>query len=335
MRKHHVIRVPSRMTFIKNAIFYDTETKQIPIEEKTIEQQFWFGYAQFCRYAKNQQLDDILFYDIDSFWDWVISKTQIKETVWLIAHNQDFDLRVTKGLSQLLQRGFFVHKAIFETGRFMVIFKDYKPSKDGEESNRPPQGCRTIQAHCTLNWFKASLKKLGEIVGVEKLQMPEYTDDQSEWEWYCKQDVETLKAIVESYQNCIRDNGLGTIAPTIAKQALNAFTFRFMQHPIEVHTDDRATKLERDSYRGGRTEAFFIGRKNSDIYYKVDINSMYPFVMRDCLYPIKFCGIRKMPNKRLLNRFKTTGLVIAKCDVSTKIPCVPLTIDERLCFPTF
>ncbi len=53
-----------------------------------------------------------------------------------------------------------------------------------------------------------------------------------------------------------------------------------------VHMKPEVIKLEIDSYRGGRNECFFIGEAHGE-FYKLDVNSMYPYVMATHYYPIK------------------------------------------------
>jgi len=90
--------------------------------------------------------------------------------------------------------------------------------------------------------------------------------------------------------------------------------------------------MERESYRGGRTEAFYIGRLPKGKYYKLDVNSMYPFVMRERLYPTKLIRLETQPSlsglKRALQRF----FVIAHVRIKVDKPIVAIK-GERLIFP--
>ncbi|GAI25381.1 unnamed protein product, partial [marine sediment metagenome] len=53
----------------------------------------------------------------------------------------------------------------------------------------------------------------------------------------------------------------------------------------------QAIDLERASYKGGRVECFFLGELKNDNYYILDVNSLYPFVMRNNSYPVKYLQI--------------------------------------------
>jgi len=61
-------------------------------------------------------------------------------------------------------------------------------------------------------------------------------------------------------------------------------------------------KLEREGYNGGRNECFYIGTLNSQKYYKLDVNSMYPYVMQNNKYPVELLGYGEKVNiERLID----------------------------------
>jgi len=76
--------------------------------------------------------------------------------------------------------------------------------------------------------------------------------------------------------------------------------------------------LERKSYYGGRCECFFIGRPKAAIYYKVDINSMYPYIMKVNDFPVKFIkqGVNVEPAAIL--KVAPIYCFIAECEMETE-----------------
>jgi len=52
---------------------------------------------------------------------------------------------------------------------------------------------------------------------------------------------------------------LGAFGYTIAGQSFNAFRHKFMKEDIYIHNSEKVLELERECYKGGRCEAFFIG----------------------------------------------------------------------------
>ncbi|GAH94157.1 unnamed protein product, partial [marine sediment metagenome] len=72
---------------------------------------------------------------------------------------------------------------------------------------------------------------------------------------------------------------------TKASQAFCAYRFRFMDHKIYIHNDVTVQNLERSAYIGGRVECFRLGKIPGKQFVSMDINSMYPFVMKAEKYP--------------------------------------------------
>jgi DNA polymerase elongation subunit (family B) len=131
----------------------------------------------------------------------------------------------------------------------------------------------------------------------------------------------------------ITENDLGNFGVTIAKQALNAFRHRFMKHSIFIHNNVSALELERESYHGGRTETFRMGEIKVKPVYIMDINSMYPSVMQENLYPTRLIKVIDDPTPEEFKRMRSRFLCIARLKVKTDFPCVPVDLGRRLIFP--
>jgi DNA polymerase elongation subunit (family B) len=183
-----------------------------------------------------------------------------------------------------------------------------------------------------MNYFKTSLAKLGEAMGFEKKETPYGNPDIQIWKEYCKRDVEILKKAVLSLIEFQRVNDLGTFAPTISGMAMNAFRHRFMTNEIFVHNDDDITEFERLSYRGGRTEAFFIGDVEDSDLTVVDINSFYPYIMLNKTLPTKLVKIRRRTSIEQLKELLTKYSVIADVLYELKEPAIAHRTD-KIIFP--
>ncbi|GAH46120.1 unnamed protein product, partial [marine sediment metagenome] len=116
-------------------------------------------------------------------------------------------------------------------------------------------------------------------------------------------------------------------------QAFNAYRHRFMRHPIYIHDNARVITLEREGYFGGRTECFYIGKLPKDKYFKLDINSLYPFVMTQHDYPTKLCFHTQRITLSRFKRFLDKYLVMARVVVNIKEPYIAKRINNRTCFP--
>lgn len=173
----------------------------------------------------------------------------------------------------------------------------------------------------STNFYKESLRDLGRTFGLAKMEIEYESCEVEKAIPYCRRDVEILKLAMEKFIEFIEQENLGNFSITIAGQAFNAYRHRFMEHEIYIHSDLEALKLERKAYAGGRTEAFYVGKINDNVYY-YDINSMYPFVMRNYYYPVRLLSHRKKLDLETLKNFMFDKqyLVIAKVKVSTDKP---------------
>jgi hypothetical protein len=315
LKRNHTSRYPSRF------IFFDTETYRTRISENEYQHTFRLGYAIFWRRSLADSAESIEHHaitNIDVFFDWVVSKANSKDRLFLLAHNVQFDAQVLSLFDQLAKRSFRLRKFITDYGKQIWLFRNTD---------------RTIIVADTLNWFKSSLKDLGKSVGKPKLNMPTFESDDVLWREYCRNDVEILLTAMQQYLRFLEANDLGTFGLTLPAQAFNAFRHRFMHHDIVVYKDDSLASLARRSYFGGRCEAFRIGEFRNEPFYQLDVNSLYPFVMRSNQYPVAlvcFTEKRAYIDKAL---FGDIGKCIADVVVSTKLPVVPFRTKHNLIFP--
>lgn len=332
----HIIQGNKRCHYPRECVFVDTETIQEKIDDNAVKHILVYGYAEYRDYDHSNRKDSLEFTDAVTFWEWVVGKVAKKRTLFIFAHNQDFDFRVLEGFSNLKSLGFHLGSLICDGQRWIVTFSTDPPKtlqkQDPERYIKDPQP-RRITTLDTLNYFKSSLANLGKTLGLEKLTMPADFTDREKLSEYCKRDVEILRLSVEKYFQFIVDNDLGNFGSTMAKQSLNAYRHRFMSYPIHIHTIKNVIDLERESYYGGRTECFYVGTLHKDTYYKLDINSMYPYVMRQFNYPTKHVFHRYLFRQDVHEKHKNTLTFIAKVSVNTNKPCIPYRYNNRLCFP--
>lgn len=337
MKRFHKLRAVKSVSFPRRVIYYDSETEQLTLPSGSIQQRPFLVCAQFVDYDNKTQIEERSFHDCLEFWKWVISKTEVNRKLYLIAHNQDFDFRACKGFSHLRALGYFIHKLIVDYPRFIVTLGNWdkpRPDKDGKKPKQDTSNRRTIYALDSLNWFRESLAKLGETIGAPKFPMPEAKASKEDWIKYCMNDVTILRLAVEHYIQFLRENELGNFGCTLASQAMNAFKAKFMQHEIFIHAHEGAIELERQSYFGGRTECFFIGTANKDLYFKVDINSMYPYLMRNNVFPTKMLTYRNIITKQQLELLSKKYIYIANIIVDNHTRAIPKRFNAKLCFPT-
>ena len=321
MRKPHLLQSNKGQEIPEEFIFFDVETFPIEISEEEVEHKFRLGVALYWRNRKGEcqdTLEWLKFSDPNQFWDWIIEKNLAKRRLVLMAHNIEFDMKVLKGFEALKLRGYKLVKLISE--HFVNIWK-FRQNK------------KAILFLDTMNFFNLPLKRLGQDIGLEKLKMPDYQDSDENWFVYCQRDVEIIYQAMKTWLDFIKENNLGCFSPTLASQSFNAFRHRFNKFDIYIHNRKQVIDLERESYHGGRTECFFIGKLPEENYFNLDVNSMYSAVMRQNLYPTKLKAHLKLVSLPVLKRLLNDYCVIARVKLEAKEPGFPHSYIDKLCFP--
>ncbi|MEM1726593.1 MAG: DNA polymerase [Candidatus Bathyarchaeia archaeon] len=304
-------RTPSIM------VFYDTETEPLRIDERTIHR-LKLGVARYVRMIKGKKVRDkyFVFKKPMDFWDWLEKKTEPRKRLWLISHNQHFDFNVICGFEELVNRRWNIEKMVLESDVFIV---------------RARKEDRKILAVDSTNYFKTSIAELGKQIGLPKLEIDFNKASEEELLTYCKRDVEILSEYFLRFINWWKESDLGNFSVSVASLAFNAYKHRFMRHKIVVHDRKEALELEINSYRGGRNECFYIGEINEKVY-KLDVNSLYPYVMANCWFPFRLRGIKENITPKQLFAYLRYHLAIADVLVETKENAYGVK-REKLIFP--
>ena len=319
-RKAHVIKRAKSDTMPKYVIYYDTET--IPTKTKNGEEHhFRLGVAAYVRYTKGEYVNApakwLEFNDTRVFWRWVSDHVTYHSRIYVIAHNLDFDFTTSDTLRALTELRYKIKFFAVSGSIFTWEF-----SKD----------TKTIVLLDSTQFLRGSIAGLGKLINLPKMKMPLYQESDAVWYPYCKRDVEVLKLAMENYMQFVYDNHLGSFAITVASQAMHAFKHNFMTHNIYVHGNNELDEFERESYHGGRTEAFYIGELKGGKIYDLDVNSMYPYVMHSYRYPVKHLSSVPDPTvddiKATLKRFS----LVSDVDLEVREPVFPVN-RSKLIFP--
>lgn len=314
LRRNHNGEMPSRL------IFFDTETKSVKIDDKTVQAVLTLGVTayQVRRSGKVWSTPRYkTFHNNDDFFRILFAKAYNKKKLYVYAHNLSFDFTVIEGFKRMLEAGWEIKRAIIEGPPTIISFRRDKS---------------TITFLDTLNYFRMPLKKLGESVGLAKMDMPDTNVSSTELESYCRRDVDIIRVSILKLLDFIKSQDLGNYQSTLASQAFSAFRHRFMDAPILIDNNEKALDISRRSYLGGRTENFYIGKINKRVHL-LDINSQYPSVMKGNAYPVHLIGVYRKPDSEELRNWIQKYAICAECIVETDINCIPIRQDKRLIFP--
>jgi hypothetical protein len=234
----------------------DTETTSLEPQPKN----FVFGVIYGYHFSK-------VLYSCEQFID-ELEKDRYKGKI-IFAHNAEFDLLTIFGniYTEVDNQAIFNNKFISAKYKY-ITFAD------------------------SMNIYPASVAKIGELLGIEKIENEKVKSEgltkanMTERDIrYCKRDCQIIfLALLKMFEE------IGAIKMTIS--SLSMYLFRNKYLPDEISFSEIVDEFY-ESYYGGRTEAFRIGSPRGafktpqgQYYAKVyDINSMYPYVMTRGKFP--------------------------------------------------
>jgi len=320
-RVPHILKQPKKVTCPENLLFFDTETKTQYINDKYRTERLTldFGYVLAGHYNKGVLASQrwVRFNTIVDFWTIVKSRLLQNRPLYCFAHNIGFDATIV---------GLWEHETKLGID-FKIVVDDSPPTFMVCELN----GHKIVFID-TLNYWRVPLWKLGETLGLPKLEIDLKTASKKEKNIYCQRDVEIIMKAITTLMDYLRQKDLGTFAFTQAALALKIYKHRFMKHEIFIHDNMNICKMERDSYYGGRVECFYVGKVSNRKIYKLDINSMYPYVMLN-KYPCKLIDYEPLPRLQEVRWRLLKHGAIATVDLDTPNEVFPYLYNKRLCFP--
>lgn len=337
MKRNHSNALP------RYIISLDTETLPYDIPDDSVRKahRFRLAVAIVVRLRGTEPSGRKTYYfrNVQAIWKLIHEHSAANYTTWIVCHNALFDM-VIAGMS-----------AEFQESRLVVDWPRSKrdkgddATKDTQKSGvvcieSPPTiiACKSTVSQGrivivdTLNWFQCKLADLGESCGLQKLPMPAFEASDNEWFEYCERDTEiTLQAFVELVK-WVKDNDMGMFRYTGPAQSMAAFRHRFMSEEILVHDNLPVKVLERSAYFGGRFECFYLGEIN-EIVHQVDVNSLFPSVMRRNQYPVALDRFSMETNWSTQLPAIDYARSIAEVQITTYQPDYPLRDRRGTLYP--
>lgn len=319
-RRAHILKSEKSLAVPRHMVFFDTESRIKRLPNGDTEHTLRLGWACYWRrsYDRHSEREEWYgFRDTDSYWQWLLSHTEEKQKLWVIARNVGFDFTLVEGWRHLRKAGY---KLSFFYGKGGVGIISVK------------SGRRSLVFLDSLNWFRESLASTGERIGVPKMKVDFDTVTDSELSTYCRNDVLIEYLNFKSFQTFLAECNIGRLCYTRGSCAMSAYLLRYYRERIYIHNNREAIAIERESYRGGRVECFYIGTPKAPPYYVIDVNSLYPYVMQQYEYPVRYvkqvydCSPSEVAS--YLDRYS----MVARCILDAKEPVYAMKRGRTL-FP--
>lgn len=256
--------------------------------------------------------------DTGDLWEWITGRCRAKSRTVLVAHNLAYDLRISDAFTRLPALGWSFKAGRVDDGQAWMIFRN---------------GDRTLACVDSLSWVPVSLAKLGELVGIGKLDPPDEEDTEDAWFARCRRDVEILAEVWTRLMAWIETDDLGNWKLSGAGQSWAAFRHRFMAHRMLVHEDDDARNAERDAAHTGRCEAWSHGHMVHGPYTEWDFTTAYAVIGAECAVPIKLAGEMHAPTLERVLVAAERRAVLCEVEVTTDVPILAQRTDKGIRWP--
>lgn len=252
----------------------------------------------------------------------------VKKSFRVYVHNLDFD-------AKYLFKTLFLryHLDLAKNQTLMGIkcqTKNKKPHYDRRGNKRWGYHTHFEFRDTLILFYHLSVKKLGEIVGLPKLEWTDYDGPiTKEYTDYCFRDcdivfkaLQWLKKMFARFGLCKDIEDFNLTLPALSfelfKLKNNRFEYRdcnSRKRNLLFDTPESQNEIFRQAYFGGRTEIFNLNMM--DVAY-CDINSLYPYIMRNHGFPIgPYTELDPLDNADTIDEIFQNPLMFAiECDVN-------------------
>lgn len=319
-RPPHAIKGEKSFAMPRHLFFFDTETRMRKRKNGDVEHSLRLGWACYWRRGDAKREDSETWHSFKtcaSFWEFLFSCTGKRVKLWCIARNLSFDFTILHGWKYLREAGYTL-KFFHSKGATSII----SVVKDNA----------SIVFLDSMNWFVESLEKTGKRIGIPKMHVDFDTVQDPELSTYCKNDVRIELENFRLFIRFLTDNRIARLCYTQGSTAMAAYLARHYKTPIWIHNNKEAVDLERAAYKGGRVEAFYVGTLTKGPFTVVDVNSLYPFVMREYEYPCRYLFQAHYPTLPEFTDYLGKYACVAEVVVKTPVPIYPVR-TERTLFP--
>ena len=306
----------------RDHVFVDVESWVLDPRQGWSEHRFRLGWAQYWRRRDGDGKDKTEWQKIRdpaSFWAWCTSKARSKQKLRVIAHNVSYDFLVLDGFTHLPALGWTLAGFLLQPGCTVLRWQ---------------QDHRRLDVVDSANWLKAPLATWGDLAGFPKLDVNPLQASDQELDPYCHRDVELLSRLVGWWYRYPDHHDTGDFRVTLPAQAFQCYRHRFMDGKVHIHKNEGVSALEREGYHGGRVECFKAGEWQNDLFYKLDVNSMYPFAMWAWPMPCALEGHTDHGSVDLLAHQLESRAVVARVQLDCDLPYYPYRSDNGIVYPT-
>lgn len=314
--KHNAVtRVP------RSFIYLDTEAYRDGDERREV-QTFRLAVAAHDskKHGDNGWMDRVWTHSTDptQLWAWIAGRVRAKSRTVLVAHNLAYDLRISDAFTHLPALGYEFVNGRIEDRQAWVLWRN---------------GDKTLICVDSTAWVAVALGKLGEAIGIPKLDLPDDDDTQEAWFDRCTRDVEILAEVWRRLMAWVEADDLGNWRFSGAGQSWSALRHRFYTHRLFVHADDEVRAAERRAASTGRCEAWQHGKLKRGPYAEWDFTTAYARIGVECSVPVALVGQLRAPTVDKIRKWAPRRAILCDILVTTDVPTLHYRDDDGIRWP--
>lgn len=302
-------------------VFIGIHTKKEQVSGTQYKRVLVSGHAIYWKREKKKSKERIEVFDFDlniDFFEWLSSKVNKRETLYVYSYDAVTDFLALDGFRQMPLQEFTLESIYHKLTTTILKFKNEN---------------RRITILDVQNYYPVKLDKLARSFKIDLL--PELDEEAKRFEvdQWCITKAELLHTILRALIKETIEAGRGSLKMTSSSTSHSIFRASYMKHKIVTNHDPEVVSFERSSYVGGYTGINRLVQGGEPELYKVDVNSMYPSVMADKMYPTQLIEYAKDLRIGHLERYLNGYLVIANVNLYAHNSIYPMKHDEQSFYP--
>ncbi len=259
--------IEDKFSFYK-IISFDTESYKKDIGDGILENLAIAGF-----YDGNEFKDA---YTTEQILDYIHYFLKKYKQISLVAHNYKYDAKISG-----LLRTFIFNDELFGMTSTIKMFDKIFYVKYKSKNNE-----RIFQAIDSTNYFRDKLSKLASMIGMKKQWDIEYSLEPDEWN----------KEVSRNGYNAVKEDAIilyefmnkfitsNDFSPAVSQASISMNTFRRYYLDKTISFPKFLSDEALSSYHGGIVLPYKLG---NEYLYSYDINSLYPYVMKNYEYSYK------------------------------------------------
>lgn len=311
----------TRLTGPGKMVFVGVVTRRVVVSGTQYKRVLVAGHAVYWRRARRKVKEKIETLDFDiafDLFDWIAHRVNKRETIYIYFHDTVTDFLALDGFRQLPVQDFTLQSIYHKLTTTIMRFANQK---------------RRVTVLDIQNYYPVKLATLARSFGVDMDQDPDQVTDQDQARQWSTRKAELLHTVMRQLMTETVDAGRGALRMTASSTAHSIYRTSYMKHKIITNHNPEVVAFEQSSYVGGYTGLMKLVEPGAPDLYKVDVNSMYPSVMMDDVYPTQLIEFAEGVSVSHLQRFLKGYLVIAEVEINAHNPVYPLRVGETTHYP--